>query len=356
MRESLLTIKARCKLEDWAACDIAKALTALRQQATQPASSTCGVSARQDGHQASAAAACRQPRQATLVQGKLPRQCVAFPRAAAAAAAFPRPTRGGNIKKDVAADIPLFVRLLSHGSVQVEGEAAGLLGDLASGSKQHKAAISQAGGMQALLRLSEEGGSSAARASALVALSRLCHGCPGHQAEVDLQKVTLSLLGNLRSHHSILQEESAILLQRLCAGSDERRAALQNNHDVVDALVHLLERRSDSRAATPAAAAAVRCLHMLAQNKEVRARLCQLPGNVINSLADLLGDDTLPEDQADSVNLLWRLSFHSQTTKVAIDAAAGPALERLHPSHAVAAKLLDKLRSSPLAPAAAAQN
>ena len=294
------------------------------------------------------------------MQGRLPQRCAAFPKAAAAASASPRQIKRVNVKNSVAAGIPglgvpEFVELLSHGSVPVQIEAAGLLGDLASGSQQHKAAISQAGGVQALLRLSEEGSSSAARASALAALSRLCRGCPGHQAELDLQKFTLSLLGNLRSPQSILQEESANLLQRMCAGSGERREALRANDDVVDALVHLLESRSDSRAATPAAAAAVRCLHTLAQCEQFNTRLCQRHGNVINSLADLLGADTLPEIQADSVELLWRLSSDSQA-RAAIYAAARPALERLRQSHAVAGKLLDKLLSPPLALAAAALN
>ena len=340
-------------MEDWAACDIAKELAALRQQATQPPDSTQGSSARQAGRQASAAAACQQPRQAAPVLAKLPQQCRALPKAAAAAA-FPRQTRGGSAKKDVAADIPLFVELLSHGRVQVQVEAAGLLGDLASGSKQHKTAISQAGGVQALLRLSEEGSSSTARAGALAALGCMCRNRPGHQAEVEM--FTLSLLGNLRSHHSILQEESAMLLQRMCADSVERKAALRANADAVNALVELLESCSDSRAASPAAAAAVRCLHMLARDKQFRARLCQPPGNVINSLASLLGEDTPPEIQADSVKLLRRLSFDSQSTRAAIDAAAHPALERLRNGLDAADKLLAKLGSSLPAPAAAAQN
>ena len=354
VREIMQTIKARCRLEDWAAGDIAKELAALRQQASQPPDSTQGSSACQAGRQASAAAACQQPCQAASMLGKLPQQCGMFPKAAAAAAAFSRQTRGGSAKKDVAADIPLFVELLSHGRVQVQVEAAGLLGDLANGSKQHKTAISQAGGVQALLRLSEEGSSSTARASALAALGCMCRGRPGHQAEVEM--FTLSLLGNLRSHHSVLQEESAILLQRMCADSVERKAALRANADAVDALVDLLESRSDSRAASPAAAAAVRCLHMLARDKQFRARLCQPPGNVINSLVSLLGEDTPPEIQADSVKLLRRLSFDSQSTRAAIDAAAHPALERLRKGLDAADKLLAKLGSSLPAPAAAAQN
>ena len=78
----------------------------------------------------------------------------------------------------MAARVPDSIELLSHGSAQVQVEAAGLLGDLASGSQQRKAAISQAGGVQALLRLSEEGSSGAA--SALAALGCLCRSCPGH--------------------------------------------------------------------------------------------------------------------------------------------------------------------------------
>ena len=361
VRKSLQTIKARCKLEDWAASDIAKELAALRQQATQPASSTQRPSARQAGRQASAAAACWQPCQAGFVQGRLPQRCAAFPMAAAAAAAFPRQTRGKPVKKDVAADIPLFVQLLSHGSTQVQAEAAGLLGALASGSKPHRAAISQAGGVQALLRLSEERSSNAARASALAALGRLCRGWPGHQAEVE--RFTLSLLGDLRSHHAILQEESANLLRRMCADSAERLAALRMNCDVVDALVHLLESWSHSKAATLAAAAAVRCLHTLAQSEQFRAQserfkedLCGRHGNVINSLAKLLGDDTLPDIQADSIKLLSRLSSDCPQRRVAIYAAAHPALERLGDS-LDADKLLKRLRSYCLSePAAAAQN
>ena len=358
VHESLQTIKARYRSEDWAACDTAKALAVLRQQATQPPSSNQQSSPHATRCQAPAVAARWQPRQAAFVQGRLPQQCTAFPKAAAAASVSPRQTKRVNVKNSVAAGIPglsvpKFVELLSHGSMQVQVEAAGLLGALANGSKQHKATISQAGGVQALLRLSEEGSSTAARASALAALNRLCCGCPGHQAEVE--KITLSLLGNLRSHHGILQEESANLLQQMCAGSGERQAALQKNLDVVEALLHLLESQSNSRAATPAAAAAVRCLRTLAQDKQFRARLCQPPGNIINSLANLLGDDLLPEIQADSSELLWRLSSDSRPRRVAIAAAARPALERLRQSHVVAGKLLDTLPSSPLAAAAAAQ-